>query len=462
MSLLTAQVKLPSSVNAARALIASVLSDREKIDVLKRVPLRVFPDFQTRTIAEVMLDQEADGKSPRDLAMLEARLGPHTFQEIGGYNGLSEILNIFHDPDLADDYADEMLRVDKVRELAREKLAEIRRLDETTTVTAGANPQIYGSTGLAAWLGTDEPTEDDGAAWLVQGMVPKAVPWVIVGPPKSCKTWMAEHLAICIASGAAFLGIPVQQGRVLLLPREDSTLETRRRIWRLCRGLGIDPRTLDGRLIVETQPFYLDRQEDVARMHASIDAHGVDVVLVDSLSRSHTADENSVSEMRPAIAAWSDLAMTRGVSFGLIHHMGKGLEGRGVGQRMRGTSDLHAMVRHVLAVELQTDGTSKVSTSGNLPGQPEPFAVRLVDGFDDNGKKCIRLEHAGKIGETSNDEMDLRIIEALEAGPLTARDLRKAVRGKGVVKDARVRFLRVERRIRLNDDGKLELNKEIR
>lgn len=303
-------------------------------------------------------------------------------------------------------------------------------------------------------LGEDDPGEDE-EAWIVRGVLATAVPQVIAGPPKSRKTFIAEHLAICIAAGIPWLGkFPVRRGRVLILPLEDSRRETRRRIWRLARGLGLDPRILADYLFVETQqPFRFDVPADVDRMDRTIARMEPSLVVVDSLSRTHRGDENSVKEMQVVTATWGALCQRHEVAFAIIHHLTKVAEGPLL-RRLRGTGDLGALVRHIVGVTKHDNETSELEFDGNLPNMEEPFLIKFADG-EVNGKKVITLKHAGLSADERTQRADEDILKALAAvSPkgLTATVLRKAAGVKGTFADARVAYLVERGKVYLKDD----------
>lgn len=368
------------------------------------------------------------------------------FAAVGGISGLSQLEDSAGTEETLGIAADRVRR-EAVRRRAGEDIDRIRRLglddDEAASRLRAVADRLERAPGvgrvetyaepLISFLGTDEP-EEDTEAWLVNGIIPAGSPFAIAGPPKAAKTWAASDLAICIVANLAWLGVfAVRQMKVLLILREDTVREVRRRIWRLCRGHGIDPRSLDGWLAISVaQPFYFDRPEDLARMRRTLETFQPGCVIVDSLSRCHTADENDRSDMAKVTAAWSDMSAEYGIAIGCVHHFNKSPgqgEPRSPGLRMRGTGDLFALVRHVVAVEPVTKhkGMSKVETDGNLPGQPDPFAFSLEDGVNDRGQAIVQLIHRGEVAGLGDQEVDAKILKVLSGGSLGARELRQAV-----------------------------------
>src|SRR5262249_14941585 len=136
-----------------------------------------------------------------------------------------------------------------------------------------------------------------------------------------------------------------------------------------------------------------------------------DFVVIDSLSRTHSKNENSVQEMQSVLSAWSDLAQDYQCAVAVIHHPPKIQfeSGAASGQRIqiRGTGAILAMERHVIGAENRSDGTVKLSFDGNLGGLPEPFVLCFdFDGTDDNGKKVICARYLGSEAETKKETLD--------------------------------------------------------
>ncbi len=293
---------------------------------------------------------------------------------------------------------------------------------------------------LLDFLGQEEPDEDPAADYIVHGLIPRSAPFVIGGYPKQGKTLLVEDLAIAIASGAPdWCGFQISEdmrgARVLLMPREDAEVQTRIRVWRICRGRGIDPRSLAGRLVVVARStLYLDDTACVAKLRRTMAKFAV--AFIDSLQTIHRGDENSAKDMAVVCGAWRDVALETSTAVGLIHHFnGKGVEGdqRDPGHRLRGSSVLFATARHVVGVERMSKPTNAVAirVSGNLGHLPEPFAVRLVMAKLPTGRMTYRYESLGELKAIRHPEVGDAVLAAVtKAMPkgISTRDLRAAVR----------------------------------
>ncbi len=79
------------------------------------------------------------------------------------------------------------------------------------------------------------------ARWLVHGLIPSGSSVVLMGELHSGKAWLAEQLAVSVASGNDFLDVfRVEQQHVILIDEDSGTASFKRRFERLARGLSVD------------------------------------------------------------------------------------------------------------------------------------------------------------------------------------------------------------------------------
>lgn len=71
----------------------------------------------------------------------------------------------------------------------------------------------------------DLPTPEQ--RWLVQGWIPEGYLVFLASPPKTGKTCLATQLALSVATGTPFAGIPTNQASVLWLAQEEGPSERR-------------------------------------------------------------------------------------------------------------------------------------------------------------------------------------------------------------------------------------------
>jgi hypothetical protein len=152
-------------------------------------------------------------------------------------------------------------------------------------------------------------------------MAPGA-PVLVAGYGFSGKTISAQDLALAVATGTAAWGrFPVRKGRVLHIDYEQGAYLTRHRYQRLAAGRGIDPRSLDGHLVLAPMPrWYLDGDtgDELARL-----ADGFDLVIVDSFRAACPNTDENKSEARVPLDRLTRISELTGTTWLVIHHARK-------------------------------------------------------------------------------------------------------------------------------------------
>lgn len=309
--------------------------------------------------------------------------------------------------------------------------------------TVGAEYELS----ISRYAGEQEPGNEDDD-WLVRYLLPRNAASLIAGPPKAAKSLLALDLAISLALGVNGLGaddfVTMRQAKVLFLPLEDPKRTTQRRLWRMCRGRGIEPAELEGLLAVDSDlGFRFDIAQHQVMLRRAIEKLGAELVIVDSLARSFSGDENDKQALSEALLPWAEIVRTTGCSVCAIHHYRKATtDAQGnalpLGLRLRGSGDLFAFVRHVVGVErTAAHRVSAIETVGNFEYQlSEARAFRSASWIDERGAECMRLGYAGTLAEAlaaGSTTLVAAVREILvQRGALGVRDLLQALRERGL------------------------------
>ncbi len=84
--------------------------------------------------------------------------------------------------------------------------------------------------------GFPDPPEMEWAVW---GLIPSGYMTTLAAHGGMGKSYLAIRLAISVATGTRFLGMPVKLGKVLFVDAELDVLEQQRRLNRVLRGLNL-------------------------------------------------------------------------------------------------------------------------------------------------------------------------------------------------------------------------------
>ncbi len=255
--------------------------------------------------------------------------------------------------------------------------------------------------------------------WLVKGLLPLMGLAVIFGPSGSGKSFLALHLAGCIATGRKWFGMRVQQASVVYVMLEGEGA-IRNRIAALETAYG--PLPMPGFDVV-LQPFFLTEAQDVADLASVLPRNSV--VFIDTLNRAApTSDENSSKEMGVILQGAKDLQAVIGGLVVLIHHTGKDTT-----KGMRGHSSLHAALDGAIEVERDAKNNRAWSVAKAKDGEDGKRVafklVRHVLGTDADGEEisscsvapdstaiCVKPEPPGR-----NQRAVLKAIKSALSGP---------------------------------------------
>jgi RecA-family ATPase len=156
----------------------------------------------------------------------------------------------------------------------------------------------------------------------------------IVATGSTGKSILSLQIAAIVCSGQdrIFNSQQIKQGRVVIFSLEDPAEITGNRLIDLCERLSPDEAlAIEKRL--EIYPllgdfFNLRDEGHFAAIQAACD--GARLVLIDTLSRSHDAEENSNSEMADVLKHLERLAQRSGAAVVFLHHTSKAASMGGV------------------------------------------------------------------------------------------------------------------------------------
>ena len=174
--------------------------------------------------------------------------------------------------------------------------------------------------------------------WLVKGLICQGDTTMIVGEPNVGKSWISLSLAVAMADNKSqWLGHEVQNhGKVLYIDEENPHDVVYHRL----RQLGAE--NLTGLRYLHRQGVRLDRNFDKLLDEAI--AYEPSMIVLDSLTRFHTRDENNAGEMASLFNdSINVLCRETGAAVVLLHHTNKS-DSNSSYVKTRGSSDIGAAI----------------------------------------------------------------------------------------------------------------------
>ena len=272
--------------------------------------------------------------------------------------------------------------------------------------------------------------------WLAKDLIPLGAVTAITGDSNAYKTFLSCSLAGSVVSGEPFLGhFPTTKGKVLVIDEENHRLFILRKRF---EAMGV-AETNDLKILSQ-QGVKLDIEKYCTALKEVLDKERPALLVLDSLVRFHSKEENSSTEMSKVMNAIRGLvADDRAVV--VIHHHKKeqGFKRKNSSQNVRGSSDIFASLDCHLAIDRKDYDTSiKVSQNKlRVQEQLQPFIASLVTlengtiAFEYQGEDTSRQERIAEVTD------EVKAVLAASAEPLPLKILREEVDAtKGMITEA--------------------------
>lgn len=234
------------------------------------------------------------------------------------------------------------------------------------------------------------PVQPQGIDWLIEPFVAKGAGTILYGPPKSCKSWLGMLWAASL-QGAS---VPwrTRTGRVLFVNLERPAHTMRGRLWCLTRAVGD----------VGNLTTWNRRGSTLAAISPAVMRHieGVDLVVVDSLSRSGTGDLNA----NDAANETMDLLNSWGVAWCILAHTPRADDRHVYGSVMQeAAADFLVRVSSVVGSDNLTRGVllDRQAANDAPPCRPQLWAFD----FDEHGFAGVRSPRSGEFPDLEPQAM---------------------------------------------------------
>lgn len=290
--------------------------------------------------------------------------------------------------------------------LLRYRQAEFRftasqQSDQDDPETARAHPWIISVADLLK-----EPEEPD--TWLVEGLVRDATLGLVVGPPKTYKSFFVQEMAVSLATGMPMFGayeVP-EPVNVIYVQEESARRFLRRRFRSILAGHELHPGALkDSLYAVTNEHFRLDEPAQLERLiKEGIEAFDAKVVIFDPLRELHWQDENKAEAMMPILSALKSIRDAYGVNIQLVHHNNKNPAYTSPADSIRGSTAIWgAMDSGIFLSTTDREDEMKVQVVLKEGGQVPHFLYRIES--DEQAIRFNVMDLDGRKRGKSNDHI---------------------------------------------------------
>lgn len=243
--------------------------------------------------------------------------------------------------------------------------------------------------------------------WVVDKLIPTEGITVISGAPKSFKSWIALHIAICIEHSLLVFGkYKTTHAGVLIVDEENHLRITKNRL----KMLGITPETECNLMLLNQQGFDASSviyTNALANLCSDLD---IKVVILDSLVRIHRSDENSAKDMAE-LFYYIKFLCQRGITVLILHHERKeGAYKSSAQSRMRGSSDISAAVDSHISVKKDPHDKYKIiveHAQSRCAPEEDPFEIRFSE-----KDSLVEFQYIGKNEEKVKEPRSSMVMKA--------------------------------------------------
>jgi hypothetical protein len=244
-----------------------------------------------------------------------------------------------------------------------------------------------------------ESASIDAPAFTVAELIPAGEVTLLGAHGGVGKTALAQHLAVCLATGRIFLGKDTRKSKVLFYSAEDGAEQMRWNLKRECRRLGVSSSELDAGLKLvdasEGDPTLFHEIKtggarigsvtaEFERLKKLMESTGCDVLILDNASDTFAGDENSRAQVRGFIRALRTLVAGTGGAVLLLVHVDKATAKLGGSESYSGSTAWHNSVRSRLVLAAYsgvTDGLMLSQEKSNRGRKADPVVMQWVDGM---------------------------------------------------------------------------------
>jgi KaiC/GvpD/RAD55 family RecA-like ATPase len=169
--------------------------------------------------------------------------------------------------------------------------------------------------------------------FTIAGYLPRKAVTLLTATGGIGKSLLALHAAVCVATGRPFLGCAIDGGKVAYLSLEDDLDRVKGRLYYCVARADVEAVVSNMKLIdrygkqthvVSTEHGEVLVSSTPDEIVAAFKGRGIDLLIIDTLVRSHSVNENDNALMSTVLVAYEKLANELDCSVLLLHHVPKG------------------------------------------------------------------------------------------------------------------------------------------
>lgn len=293
-------------------------------------------------------------------------------------------------------------------------------------------------------LNTEYPDLD----WVIKGLLPNGLSF-LAGVPKIGKSWFALQIAKSVASGDSLLGCDVIKGKVLYLALEDSGSRLKKRMNKQGWPEGLDVEFMS---LKEFSEQINDlKGNGVLNLANRIKNGQYKLVIIDTLSRATSGDQNDVGEMTTILSQIQTIAFSVNCAILFVDHHRKSRDTESPDsiRDILGSTAKGGVADTIMGIYKDRGSTkAKLSVTGR------DIDETTFDIIWDKSTGCWSLPN-----DKPNPQMEEIIITLEESGAISNTLLAKALGRLGGTVHKQLGYLQEKGLVVQNDDKTWEISK---
>ena len=215
--------------------------------------------------------------------------------------------------------------------------------------------------------------------WVVQGLIPKSGITILGGDSGSYKTFVAMHIACCIAEGLPVFGhFQTTKGKVIYIDEENGKIVIKSRLLKIVPDGSYN---IDNVAYVSDKNIKLDDVNWKKRLEDLIMEFKPDLIIIDSMVRFFSGSENSSDDVKKIFDMIKYFKAKYNAAWLILHHTRKG-HGKKGKDDLRGSGDFAAFVDAVSIINKENNQIT-ITQSKNRHQIPIPdFGVEVINKED--------------------------------------------------------------------------------
>jgi hypothetical protein len=368
-------------VNAAeKAVLGSLLLSNSALDNLDALKPVHFYSPRHQIVFSAILELSAESVRADLITVTDTLMEKGDVEKVGGASAIADLTSCVPTAANARHYADIVMRSYYRREtvkalrLAQEALDSGATVDEALSrIDVLPRGELAPKRRIFSRLGDIELLPPQ---WLVKGLCEANSLLCDFGASGAYKTFRAVDISACVATGTDYQGFKTtKQGPVIFIAGEGHAgLARRFSAWGIVNGIDMT----DAPIYPSCHAVALGDSGALTAAVREIDDIAKKVgppvlIVVDTLSRNFSGDENSSNDMPQFVAALDGLRSRYGATVYVIHHTGHSAK-----ERSRGHSAFRAAMDWEYRIERDGgEAISAVCTKSKDCEPPEPLAFEL-------------------------------------------------------------------------------------